>query len=60
MQTKFAEGQKVKVIKNIDRRLKSYVGKRGKVVGSITDFSCRVKIVNDAEYWFDNRELELE
>ena len=56
----FAEGDKVRVVKNIDRRLKSYVGKRGRVEGSITPFSCRVKIVGDAEYWFDNRELEKE
>lgn len=51
---------KVKVVKNTDPKLKSFVGKRGKVAGSVTDFSCRVKIVNDNEYWFDLRELEKE
>lgn len=56
----FAEGDKVKVVKNVDPRLKSFVGKRGRVAGSITTFSCRVKLVGDGEYWFDNRELEKE
>ena len=57
--TPFKEGDKVRVIANTDPRLKSYVGRYGKVAGSCTPFSCRVKLVGDAEYYFDTRELEL-
>jgi hypothetical protein len=55
----FKIGDKVRVVANTDPRLKSYVGKYGKVAGSLTRFSCRVKLVGDAEYLFDIRELEL-
>jgi len=55
----FAVGDKVKVIANADKRLKSYVGKNGKVTGAVTEHSCRVKIFYGDEVWFDNRELEL-
>lgn len=56
----FKEGDKVKVVANIDSKLKSFIGKHGKVTGSITAYSCRVKLAYDNEYWFDNRELELD
>jgi hypothetical protein len=56
--TDFKEGDKVRVVANTDDRLKSYIGKRGVVTGSITTFSCRVKLVGDNEYYFDKRELE--
>ena len=58
--TSFKEGDKVKVVANVDKKFKSYIGKRGKVIGSVTAFSCRVKLTYDGEYWFDNRELQLE
>jgi uncharacterized Zn ribbon protein len=56
--TPLAVGDKVLVVKNTDPKLVSYVGKRGTVVGSITPFSCRVKLVGGMEYYFDRRELE--
>lgn len=56
--TPLAVGDKVLVVANTDPKLVSYVGKRGVVTGSITPFSCRVKIVGGMEYCFDRRELE--
>lgn len=58
----FKEGDKVKVVANKFNYMPGYVGRRGRVVGgaSITPNSCRVKLVNDKEYWFDNDELELD
>ena len=52
-------GDKVKVVKNFDKRFKSYVGKEGKVVGGITPHSCRVKLFYDEELTFACIELEL-
>ena len=56
----FKVGQKVKVVDGKFRHLPSYTGKRGKVVGATTDFSCRVKLVGGDTLWFDNDELELD
>lgn len=56
----FKKGDKVKVVKNADKKLPGYVGRRGKVVGSITPHSCRVKLVGSGEYWFSNEELDLD
>ena len=55
----FKEGDKVRVVRNFDKRFKSYVGKEGKVVGAITPHSCRVKLFYDEELTFSNIELEL-
>jgi hypothetical protein len=35
------------------------MGKEGKVVGSLTPHSCRVKIAYGEEVWVEFRELEL-
>lgn len=60
MITKFKTGDKVKVVACSDKRLKSFVGKHGKVAGAVTEHSCRVKLAYDAEYWFEFRELEVD
>lgn len=54
-----AIGDKVKVVLNADPRLKSYVGKHGKVVGGVTKWSCRVKLAYDIEVMLYANELEL-
>ena len=51
-------GDKVKVIKNANPHMKSYVGKHGKVVGGLTRNTCRVKLAYDDEVTFDYREIE--
>lgn len=53
------EGDKVRVVRNFDKRFKSYVGKEGKVVGAITPHSCRVKLFYDEELTFSIIELQL-
>ena len=58
--TVFSEGDKVKVIANKDEKFKSYVGRRGKVVGSITPHTCRVKLIGDLELLFYEGELALD
>lgn len=55
----FNVGDKVKVIANFNKHMKSFVGKTGKVTGGLTLNTCRVKIAYDDEATFDNRELEL-
>jgi len=56
----FKLGDKVKVVDGKFNYMPTYRGRRGKVVGSITESSCRVKLVDEKVYWFDNGELELE
>ena len=54
----FKVGDKVRVIRNCNSHMKSYVGKHGKVTGGLTPNSCRVKLAYDDEVTFDYREIE--
>ena len=51
-------GDKVKVVRNCNPRMKSYVGKHGRVTGGLTPHSCRVKLAYDEEVWLEFREIE--
>lgn len=52
-------GDKVKVIANAFPYMEQYIGREGKVVGAITDHSCRVQLKGGLVRWFDYRELSL-
>jgi hypothetical protein len=58
----FKVGDKVKVVRNCNRYMPlppGTLGKEGKIVGSLTPLSCRVKIAYGEEVWVEFRELEL-
>ena len=51
-------GDKVKVTANHFPYMEQYVGRTGKIDGSLTDYSCVVKLKGGLRRWFDLRELE--
>lgn len=59
MSNKVKLGSKVKVISNDFKYLEQYVGRTGKVVGSITDYSCVVELAGGLKRWFSLKEIEL-
>jgi hypothetical protein len=62
METEFKIGDKVRVVRNCNRYLPmppGTLGKEGKIVGSLTPLSCRVKIAYGEEVWVEFREIEL-
>lgn len=62
MEIEFKVGDKVKVVRNCNRYMPlppGTLGKEGKIVGSLTPMSCRVKIAYGEEVWVEFREIEL-
>ena len=60
--TDYKVGDKVRVVQNHNRYLTmppGTMGKEGRVTGSITPHSCRVKIAYGEEVWVEFREMEL-
>jgi len=52
-------GDRVKVIANEFPYMESFIGRTGKVAGSLTKQSCVVELKGGLRRWFDLRELEL-
>lgn len=58
----FKVGDKVKVARNCNKHMPmppGTLGKEGRIVGSLTPNTCRVKIAYGDEVYVDLRELEL-
>jgi len=52
-------GDKVRVKSNLFPYMEQFVGRTGVISGSLTDYSCVVKLKGGLKRWFDLRELEL-